>query len=248
VLAAALERLDVLPGFREGIDRISHDEHRHIAFGVRMLADMLVEEPEPATRGITEMYREVIPWLNAVAIPPGRDASYTESLGFTLEELYATSAQSQEGRFKATGLPEEHIDRFMIPLDQTPQERARQGLVLLRARVIGPHDEPIVPDPEAVSIVFDLMRRAAQPDGLREGTVIQWDFADADPWNIRFEHGTAVAEQGLARRPDLTLKTTFPDWIAIGAGEANPVALLARRRLRLRGSRRLFLRMGKLFG
>jgi hypothetical protein len=248
VLAAALERLDVLPGFREGIDRISHDEHRHIAFGVRILADMLAEQREEATRAITAMYREVIPWLNAVAMPPAGDPSYTESLGFTLEDLFATSAQSQEGRFRATGLAEDHINRFMFPLDVTPRERAQQGLVLLRAGVIGPPEEPVVPDPEAVSIVFDLMRRSARPDGLPDGTVIQWEFADAGPWTIRFEGGEAVAEQGSSPRPDLTLRTTFPDWIALGSGEANPLALLARRRLRLRGSRRLFLRMGTLFG
>ena len=42
-----LTELDLLPGFREGMRNVSLDEQRHIAFGVRLLADLYAEDPEP---------------------------------------------------------------------------------------------------------------------------------------------------------------------------------------------------------
>src|SRR3954452_25240695 len=55
-----LEDHDVLPGFREGIRNVSLDEQRHIAFGVRLLADLYREDPERVADAITGVIREVI--------------------------------------------------------------------------------------------------------------------------------------------------------------------------------------------
>src|SRR3954470_19873507 len=41
----ALTELDLLPGFREGMRNVSLDEQRHIAFGVRLLADLHADDP-----------------------------------------------------------------------------------------------------------------------------------------------------------------------------------------------------------
>src|SRR5205807_4144407 len=42
----SLARRELLPGFREGIRNVSRDEQRHIAFGVKMVADLVREDPE----------------------------------------------------------------------------------------------------------------------------------------------------------------------------------------------------------
>ncbi|HEY2636588.1 MAG TPA: ribonucleotide-diphosphate reductase subunit beta, partial [Solirubrobacteraceae bacterium] len=39
-----LEERDLLPGFREGMARVAHDEHRHIAFGVKLLSEHAGDE------------------------------------------------------------------------------------------------------------------------------------------------------------------------------------------------------------
>src|SRR3954454_4712441 len=76
-----LEQHDVLPGFREGIRNVSLDEQRHIAFGVRLLADLYREDPGPVRDAIVSMIREVLPASTATGIPP--DPRWTESWGFT---------------------------------------------------------------------------------------------------------------------------------------------------------------------
>src|SRR3954453_5724043 len=46
-----LERRDLLPGFRAGMRQVALDEQRHIAFGVRLLHDLAVEDPEARGAG-----------------------------------------------------------------------------------------------------------------------------------------------------------------------------------------------------
>src|SRR5947209_18274871 len=46
LIEESLKRRDLLPGFREGIHNVSRDEQRHIAFGVKMIADLIRQDPE----------------------------------------------------------------------------------------------------------------------------------------------------------------------------------------------------------
>src|SRR5213082_2909524 len=52
-----LARRELLPGFREGIHNVSRDEQRHIAFGVKMVADLHREDPE-CRDAVEELLRE----------------------------------------------------------------------------------------------------------------------------------------------------------------------------------------------
>src|SRR4051794_20776798 len=45
----SLEKMDVLPGFREGMRNVALDEQRHIGFGVKLLADLYRELGEPVS-------------------------------------------------------------------------------------------------------------------------------------------------------------------------------------------------------
>ncbi len=83
-----LGKRDLLPGLREGIGHVARDEQRHIGFGVKMIADLVREDPdcEPA---VAELLREVLPFTTAVFVPPGWDERYVTSFGFTLEDIFA---------------------------------------------------------------------------------------------------------------------------------------------------------------
>src|SRR5213082_208847 len=81
LIEESLKRRDLLPGFREGIGNVSKDEQRHIAFGVKMLADLIREDPE-CKPAIEELLREVLPYEAAVFVPPGWDERYVTSFGF----------------------------------------------------------------------------------------------------------------------------------------------------------------------
>ena len=56
-------------------------------------------------------------------------------------------------------------------------------------------------DPEAIEILFDSMRRGADAGGVRPGTTIQWDFADAEPWHLALDNGGSRASRAARRAP-----------------------------------------------
>ena len=76
---------------------------------------------------------------------------------------------------------------------------------------------------------------------------IQWRFADAEPWYLRIDNGSTAAEPGLSNAPDLTLETSWKDWVAVSTGDESARRALLQRRIRPRGSLRNLVRMGRLF-
>ena len=158
-----IEQLDILPGFREGIRNVALDEQRHIAFGVKLLADLYAENPQETQDAIVETIREVGPYTSAIAMPPGWDETYYTAFGFTYDELGIEGTRSLEFRLKAIGLDLESIPRFPIAMDLPLEERSRRGRVLLEANLTGP-DRPAVRDPFAIATMFDVLRRSAEPE------------------------------------------------------------------------------------
>ena len=242
----ALTELDVLPGFRNGMRNVSLDEQRHIAFGVRALADLHAADPEPVCDAIVEKIREVLPWTTAVALPPGRDMAFTNAIGIDLYDLFEEGATLMEQRLRAIGLPLDRLDRFPLPLDLPPRERGARGLKLLAAGMLGPREGPAVRDPEAIEILMDSVRRSAVHGAARAGTTIQWDFTDAEPWFLRLDNGSTAVEQGRTPSPDITLKMSFDDFIDVAAGREDARRLMLRRRIRPRGRLRALARLPKV--
>src|SRR3954447_10886882 len=191
-----LEDNDVLPGFREGIRNVSLDEQRHIAFGVRLLPDLSREDPEPVQDAIVSTIREVLPATTATGTPPV--PRWTDSWGFTTLDLYEEGARASEARIRAIGLVPEEIPGFPSPVDTPPGERAARGLRLVEAGMIGEKRGPAVRDPEAVEILFDTMRRGADPSQVPAGTVIQYEFDDFEPWHLRLDNGSTAVARGRA--------------------------------------------------
>jgi ribonucleotide reductase beta subunit family protein with ferritin-like domain len=148
VLETKLEELDLLPAFRAGMRNVALDEQRHIAFGVRLLADLYRDDPEGTQHAIVEEFREVLPLSTCVAEIPGWDETYTTSLGYTLEELYEEGARMQEARLRAIGLPVDDIPNFPLPLDLPPRERGERGIRFMKAQYLGPKEGAFVPDDE----------------------------------------------------------------------------------------------------
>jgi ribonucleotide reductase beta subunit family protein with ferritin-like domain len=243
-----VERLDILPGLREGMAQIAVDEQRHIAFGVRVLADLYGENPGPVQDAIIGTFSEVMPMSTCVAQIPGWDLSYTQSLGYDLEDLYEEGARMQEARLRAIGLPLEEIEGFPLPLELSPRERAERGIKLMKAQYLGPKEGAFVPDEEATEILFDQIRLQCRPSAAEPGTVIQWEFTDSEPWHLVVDNGNTRVSRGRAPKPDLTLRSTLEDWIDVTSGRADPTRLMLRRRLRARGNPRVLLGLRKLLG
>ena len=239
-----LTRRDLLPGLRQGIGNVSRDEQRHIAFGVKMIADLVREDPdcEPA---IAELLREVLPFTTAVFVPPGWDERYVTSFGFTLQDIFALGAESIEGRLRAAGLDPMKM-RLGLPFDLPPAERARRGLTLLRAGYLGEPNGPVTPNPEATAMLFDGLRRTVDSSAA-PGAIIQWDFSDAEPWHMRIDNGNTSVARGRAEHPDLTFHCRLVDWVDIAAGRTEPWRALLAGRVRPTGRLRMMIRARKLF-
>ncbi len=242
-----LERYDILPGFRAGMRHVALDEQRHIAFGVKLLADLHREAPEEVTEAIAGVIREALPWSIAVPKPPNWDRRYTECFGFTFEDLAEAGAASLEQKLRAIGLDVLALPRFPLPMDVSARERALRGQTLLRANLIGPGDGPVSQDPEAVAILFDSLARQADTRAVAPGTTIAWAFEDAPSWHLVLDPGGSAAVAGARPDADLTLRCRFADWADVFAGRVDARQLMLRRRLRARGRLRVLWALPRVF-
>ena len=244
-----LDGRGVLPGFRDGLGHVSQDEQRHIGFGVKLLADLVAEDPE-CKHAVAELLREVLPWTAAVLIPPAWDLRYVESLDYTMEEIAEIGAESLTTKLRSAGLPLEELPGPPpMPLDMTPYEQGVRGLDLVKAGVIGPGDIPVTATPEHQDLIFDTVRRSVNPDhGLDRPTTLQWDFADAEPWHIHIDNGATSAARGQAGDADVTFRCDYRDWVDIMAGRLDPRRAMVTGKLRPRGSVRVLMRMPQILG
>ncbi|HVS29339.1 MAG TPA: alkyl sulfatase C-terminal domain-containing protein, partial [Solirubrobacteraceae bacterium] len=243
-----LHERQLLPGFTEGMDNITQDEQRHIGFGVKLLADLVKEDPD-CRYAVADLLREVLPWTASVLAPPGWDRRYTECFGSTLEEIGAEGSRSLETKLRSAGLALETLPGAPpLPLHVSPEERARRGIALVEAGMLGEKNGPASRDPEIVAMLFDTIAHSVDKDAAPpQPTTIQWDFSDHEPWFLRIDNGATSAVQGRLEHPDVTLRTRFEDFVDVTAGRADPLRLLARGRLRLRGRPRTLWRMRAVF-
>jgi hypothetical protein len=244
-----VERTGLLPGFREGIRHVSEDEQRHIGFGVKLLSELVAEDPE-CRDSVAELLREVAPWTTAVLIPPNWDMRYVEALGFTLEEVAEAGVRSFESKMRAAGLPLEELPGPpIIPLGLEPREQAARGIALVRAGIMGEGNGAVSATSEHQELLFDTLRRSVNPDhGLKRPTTLQWDFGDAEPWFIRIDDGTTRASAGRVPDPDLTLRCRYSDFVDIVGGRLDERRAVLTGKLRPRGSLRLLARMPQIIG
>jgi hypothetical protein len=243
-IEAYLTDRGLLPGFRAGMENVSKDEQRHIGFGVKMLSDLFKESDE-CRQAAGDLLKEVTPYTLGLFVPPNWDRRYTEVFGFTLEEIYAEGAQSLETKMRTAGLPLEDIPGLAHPIHLTPLERGAFALAIVQAGYMGEKVGPPSKAPEDVARLFGSVARSAVSNG--EATTIQWEFTDLEPWWVRAEHGGAVAEQGRAPSPDVTLRVSFEDWVDLMAGRVDPLKLVATRRLRPKGGVRGLMKLRRTF-
>ncbi len=239
-----------MPGFSEGMTNVSRDEQRHIGFGVKALADAFAsEQGEECKEAVAELMREVMPYAVAVFVPPGWDERYTTEWGFTLEDIYCFGMKSVEAKWRMTGYPLEDMPG-VYPFDpEMPHaERAQRQIAMLKAGVIGePNGTPQF-SPEVQRYLFDVMALSADTSQVDKPVTFQWRFSDdAEPYYIRIDNGSTRAEQGEAEKPDLTLKTTWVDWVEATTRGGDPMKSVLRRKIKPRGSLRQLGRMQKIF-
>ena len=243
-----LEQRAVLPGFFQGINNVSRDESRHVAFGVAFLGDLVRGSHECRAAAI-ELWDRVLPWAVGVFIPPGYDRYYTEAFGFTLEEIYAFGLRSFEMKLGRIGIDPEEVALLQREDRSLPyEERARRLWVLIETGVLGDDEREPQPNGEALEILFTGMTKSLDLEVARSlNGPIEWRFADAGPWHVVMSNGRAEAMPGPAESPVLAFETSTAEWAKIATGRTHPVRSMARRRLRLRGSLAARAKAARLF-
>jgi putative sterol carrier protein len=248
-IEAYLTRDELLPAFRAGMHNVSQDEQRHIGFGVKLLRDLALEDPE-VPDAVADLLREVLPFTIGVFAPPGWDRSYSECFGFTLEEIYEEGAKSFESKLRAAGLPLEDLPGPVpYPIDLPPRERALRGMALLQSGILGQKNGPPARDPETMALLFDTVRRGVDfrtaPDGP---LTVQWDFTDADAWHLRLDNGSTAVAPGRVEAPDIVFRARYEDFVDVVGGRLDPRRAMATGRLRPRGSLRTLWSARGIFG
>jgi 1,2-phenylacetyl-CoA epoxidase catalytic subunit len=238
-----------MPGFSAGMENVSRDEQRHIGFGVKVLSELVAASDE-CKAAIDEIMLEVMPYSVAVFVPPGFDREYTRCWGFEMEDIYAFGLQGVRTKWRAIGYPFEEMAPGIFPVDHSmdPKELATRQIKLLEAGVLGePHGRPSS-DPEIQAIFFDVVARSADTTAVNgRPLTVQWRFSDADPWHVVVANGSTRAEPGESPAADVTLETSWPDWIAVSKGMVHPARALLDRRVRLHGKPRKLLTFARTF-
>lgn len=244
-----LERMDVLPGFRAGMVNVEKDEQRHIAFGVKLLADLKRQDPEvvPAVR---EILGEVMPYMVGVFRPPGDDERYIEVFGETLIGVSVTGSKQLEMRLGAAGFNTYGPDGvlpFFDP-DESHETRAARAFVMQKAGFFSGGTEPIKSDAEAVGYYFELIANSVSPSNKLSGpTTLLWEFSDAGPWHITIDGADVTAARGPASSPDVTFRSDLATWIGLANGFVQPGRALLTRKLKIKGSPRVLAKLPSLF-
>lgn len=232
-ITSYLERRDILPAFREGMQQIARDEQRHIAFGVKLLHDVAAHD-ERCRRAVADLLREVTPWGAAVLQPPGWNRDYTEVFGFTLEDIGEEGVTSLQTKLRSAGMPLEQLPGPpVIPPGETPRELATRGPLLVQAGLLGERQLAPPRDAATAELVMDAVRLGIPPaHGTR--LTVQFAFTDAEPWTLRLNGGPPTIERGRAPKADVTLRASWEDWLDVAGGRVNPGHAIMRGKLRPR--------------
>jgi Ribonucleotide reductase, small chain/SCP-2 sterol transfer family len=248
-IEAYLTEREQLPGFRGGMRNVALDEQRHIGFGVKLLRDLALEDPD-VPLAVADLLREVLPYSAAVFVPPNWDRRYSECFGFTLEEIFAEGARSFESKLRAAGMPVETLPGPVpYPYDLEPDERARRMIAMLEAGLLGEGNGAVPRDPATMELLFDMLRRGVDPRHTPPAPLtLQWDFPDAEPWHLRVAGGDAAAEPGFAEHPDVTFKVRYDDFVDVFAGRLDARRAMLTGKLRPHGSVKALWSARRLFG
>ncbi len=243
-----LEKRDILPGLAYGLRETARDEQRHVAFGAKLL-DQLVHHSKECRQAAIEIFDRVVPWMVGVFIPPNLDQSYVQCFDYTLVEIYAFGLDALETSLESVGINPREI-AILARDDRTLsyEERAERLLVLIESGVVGDDTKEPELRGDAIEILCDGMARAIDLDVARslEGP-LEWTFTDADPWHFVVRGDEVVAVRGPAEAPSLRLESAAGDWAKIAVGRFDPRWALLRRRLRVHGSLAAKAKLSKLF-
>jgi len=107
------------PGFCEGFGLVERDEHRHVAFGMRFLKDVIEEDPRHRAT-VERVILELCPRAAYVFQPPyAESAREFVTYGYHSSEIYGHAYRVLARRMKMLGIEPPSADDLMPgPIEQ----------------------------------------------------------------------------------------------------------------------------------
>ncbi|MDP9066931.1 MAG: ribonucleotide-diphosphate reductase subunit beta [Actinomycetota bacterium] len=243
----------ILPGFRAGFTAVARDESRHVAFGARVIRDLLDEDPallEPIHEGI----RESLQLGTALYQPPGGDVTYTSAFGYSLGDLFAFGGIQLEKKMRAIGIPVPEVEVFAPPIEaQWPPPGGgliasdmRQRLSMGFVKALGRTSRRMAPGLSLMMLHFAFLPGAA------EGVDAVYRFDLTGPGGGTFT--VVVRDQTCRilvghgdRSPDVVYELAASDWVEMSAGLVTGDEAVLLGRLRIKGDPVLGRRFNDFF-
>ena len=113
------------PGFCKGFNLVEQDEHRHIAFGVRFLKDVMEQDPARFGPIIQRRVEELVPGALHVFVPPYAESPREfVSYGYHSSHVYGFAYRKLKRRMAVLGL-EPPPPEDLLPGPMASPEEAR---------------------------------------------------------------------------------------------------------------------------
>jgi ribonucleotide reductase beta subunit family protein with ferritin-like domain/putative sterol carrier protein len=241
------EKYEILPGFTAGMTNVSRDEARHVAFGVKLLGELIVSSKDCRSAAL-ETFEKVLPWTAGVFVPPNLDRRYSECFGFTVEDIFSFGQRSLDTKLKRIGIAPSEIPMLARWEDESYDERAARLWALVRDGVLGDDRREPRMTRETMEIVFDGIANSIDLEAARSlGGPILWDFSDEEAWHLTVVNGHAEAKPGRINEPALTLECSAGDWAKVAVGRLDPRWALLSRKLRVHGHLSSRAKLARLF-
>jgi len=243
----------ILPGFRAGFTAVARDESRHVAFGARVIRDLLNEDPSLIT-DIHDGMRETLRLGTALYQPPRGDVTYTSAFGYSLGDLFNYGSIQLEKKVRAIGMPSPYIEVFVDEVDghwppeggglvpQDTFQRATTGFMRGLTRAI-PRLAP------GVSIM--MLYLGFQPEAAR-GVDAVFEFRlegrGGGVYSVVVRDGACRILVGPADRPpDVIYEMDALTWAELTSGYATGDEAVLLGKLRIRGDAILGRRFNEFF-
>jgi ribonucleoside-diphosphate reductase beta chain len=252
ILAWARNR-DILPGFRAGFTAVARDESRHVAFGARVIRDLVAQDPgliEPIHEGMTESLR-LGTWLYQ---PPNGDVTYTSAFGYSLADLFNFGSVQLEKKTRAIGIPPPLVDIDLPPIESewpptgggVVAVDARQRISVAIARGIGRLAPRLAP---GIGIMF---LHVAFVPGASKGVRAVYEFhlsgRDGGIFTIVVDDGACRIDIGRTEDPpDVVYEMEADTWLAMVQGRVTGDEAVLLGRLRIKGDAILARRFSDFF-
>lgn len=100
-----MEEHGLYPGFQKGFSLVERDEHRHIAFGVRFLKEVMDQDRDRFAPIIERRVHELVPKVVGVFVPPyAESAESFVSYGYDSKQIYGYAYRALKRRMAVIGL------------------------------------------------------------------------------------------------------------------------------------------------